>query len=108
MNDQLDSSLETGLIATVQRRLRELRERRTIEPLKELFWTDLNYTRVNRPLPYHRDWQESVRKSLHLADAHPLLLFASGGKDNDFAVISVHLESDRLLSSEERPIVMKL
>jgi hypothetical protein len=71
------------------------------EPLKKLFWSELNYERVNTQLS-RRGWTEAV--SGGLAD-DPLLL-ASGA--NDFHVIYSRLNSDKLLMGLERPVVSKL
>ena len=38
----------------------------------------------------------------------PLLLFATGGKDEDFDIVYIHLASEKLFLNQERPIVMKL
>ena len=40
-----------------------LRSLRGLAPLKELFWSELNYERVNQPLS-RRDWTEAVAKAL--------------------------------------------
>jgi type I restriction-modification system DNA methylase subunit len=72
-----------------------------IEPLKQLFWSDLNYDRVNKSLP-RRGWKDNV--SGLLAD-DPVLL-ASGA--NDFHVIYGRLASDRLLMGDERAVVSRL
>ena len=54
---------------------------RGIEPLKQLFWSELNYQRVNQPLS-RRGWTESAAKAL----ADDPVLFAGGGEDNAFHV----------------------
>ncbi len=54
-----------------------LKELRGIEPLKQLFWSELNYQRVNQPLP-RRGRTESASKAL----ADDPVLFADGGEDN--------------------------
>ncbi len=54
-----------------------LKELRGIEPLKKLFWSELNYQRVNQPLS-RRGWTESANKAL----ADDPVLFAGGGEDN--------------------------
>src|SRR5437867_8376147 len=76
---------------------------RGIEPLKRLFWSELNYQRVNQPLS-RRGWTESASKPL----ADDPVLFAGGGEDNDFHVIYARLASDRLLLGNERPVVSRL
>lgn len=72
-----------------------------IEPLKKLFWTELNYDRTNSPLP-RKGWGELASTAL----AEDPVLFATGG--NDFHVIHARLNSDKLLMSMERPVVSRL
>jgi len=76
---------------------------RGIEPLKELFWSELNYQRVNEPLS-RRGWTDSAAHAL----ADDPVLFASGGENNDFHVIYGRLASDRLMLGNERPVVSRL
>src|SRR5208283_2589496 len=76
---------------------------RGIEPLKQLFWSELNYQRVNQPLP-RRNWPESAGKAL----ADDPVLFAGGGEDNAFHVIYCRLASDALARGFERPVVTEL
>ena len=49
---------------------------RGIDPLKQLFWSELNYQRVNQPLS-RRGWSESASKVL----ADDPVLFAGGGDE---------------------------
>ena len=72
-----------------------------IEPLKKLFWTELNYDRTNSPLP-RKGWGELASTAL----AEDPVLFATGG--NDFQVIYARLNSDKLLMGMERPVVSRL
>ena len=74
-----------------------------IEPLKKLFWEELNYQRVNQPLS-RRGWTESASKAL----ADDPVLFAGGGENNDFHVIYCRLASDKLILGGERPVVSRL
>jgi hypothetical protein len=76
---------------------------RGIEPLKQLFWSELNYQRVNQPLS-RRGWTESASKAL----ADDPVLFAGGGEDNAFHVIYCRLASDALARGFERPVVTQL
>ncbi len=76
---------------------------RGIEPLKQLFWSELNYQRVNEPLS-RRGWTDSAAQAL----ADDPILFARGGENNDFHVIYGRLASDRLLLGAERPVVSRL
>jgi hypothetical protein len=60
--------------------------------LKDLFWSQLNYDRVNQELS-RRNWNDHIASEL---TDNPLLL-ASGGTNNDFRVIYSRLKGDRLL-----------
>jgi hypothetical protein len=91
------------IIGIVQKRLEELKQQHSLNPLKQLFWTDLSYNRENTPLAY-LDWPESIRQTLQ----EPPLLFATGGRDNDFNVIYIHMAHEELLLGHERPVVLKL
>jgi len=86
-----------------QQVLELLKELRGIEPLKQLFWSELNYQRVNQPLS-RRGWTESAAQAL----AEDPVLFAGGGENGDFHVIYGRLASDRLLLGAERPVVTRL
>jgi hypothetical protein len=74
-----------------------------LEPLKQLFWSELNYQRVNQPLS-RRGWPESANTAL----ADDPVLFAGGGEDNAFHVIYCRLASDGLSRGFERPVVTQL
>jgi aminoglycoside N3'-acetyltransferase len=76
---------------------------RGLNPLKQLFWTELNYQRINQPLS-RRGWSETAANAL----ADDPLLFAAGGQDNAFEIIYTRLKSDRLLLGPERPVVSTL
>ena len=52
---------------------------RGLDPLKRLFWSELNYDRVNQTLP-NREWTDAERTSL--ADA-PIIIAEHG----DFKII---------------------
>lgn len=80
-----------------------LKDLRGLDSLKELFWSELNYERVNEPLP-RRAWTDTAAKAL----AEDPVLFAGGGANNDFHVIYARLASDRLLLGQERPVVSRL
>jgi len=80
-----------------------LRDFRGLEPLKQLFWSELNYQRINRSLSRHR-WATTAAQAL----AEDPVLFASGGRDDAFHVIYAHLASDKLLLTHERPVVARL
>lgn len=78
-----------------------LQNLRGTEPLKKLFWTELNYDRVNSPLS-RKGWGEQASSAL----ADDPVLFATGGKD--FHVIHARLKADRPLMGMERPVVSRL
>ena len=80
-----------------------LQNLRGIEPLRELFWTELNYDRQNDGLS-RRGWTDTSKNAL----ADDPVLFATGGTDNAFEVIYARLNSDRLLLTAERPVISKL
>src|SRR5882724_10333191 len=80
-----------------------LKELRGLETLKQLFWSELNYQRVNQPLS-RRGWTESASEAL----ADDPVLFASGGDDEAFHVIYCRLTSDALSRGFERPVVTQL
>jgi len=83
--------------------LQLLRNLNGLEALKELFWSQLNYDRVNEPLS-HRQWPEPARQALVEAP----VLFASGGEGNAFHVVYCRLTEDRLLLGLERPVITQL
>jgi len=68
-----------------------------------LFWSDLNYDRVNQPLS-RRGWNQAAAN----APAEDPVLFAGGGPNNDFHVVYSRLPQDRLLLGQERPVVTQL
>ncbi len=72
------------MFVVVQERLKELRKPHSIESLKQLFWKDLSYDRASESLSY-RNWPDSIKETLF--ENEPLLLFATGGKDEDFDII---------------------
>jgi len=76
---------------------------RGIGSLKQLFWSELNYQRVNQPLS-RRGWTEAASKAL----ADDPVLFAGGGEGNAFHVIYCPLASDTLARGLERPVVTQL
>ena len=74
-----------------------------IEPLKELFWGELNYDRQNAPI-FRGDWNETDRA--YTADDP--LLFATAGNNSEFQLIYTRLNSERLRLTAERPIISRL
>lgn len=80
-----------------------LRGLRGLDPLKQLFWSELNYDRVNQPIS-RGDWTDKQRSAL----AEDPTLFAGAGDGCGFQVIYCRLASDRLLITPERTVVSKL
>lgn len=80
-----------------------LKNLRGLGPLKELFWSQLSYQRINQPLP-RQGWTATAAEAL----AEDPLLFAAGGEDNDFRVIYARLASEKLPFGLERPVVSRL
>jgi len=76
---------------------------RNIEPLKQLFWSELNYNRFNQRIP-RRGWNKAADEAL----AEDPLLFAAGGKANNFHIIYARLNSEKLLLIKERSVVLQL
>jgi hypothetical protein len=76
---------------------------RGLKPLKDLFWSELNYERVNEPLS-RRNWPAAASEVL----AEDPLLFAAGGSDGEFHVVYVRLASNQLLIGDERPVIAQL
>jgi hypothetical protein len=83
--------------------LDSLRNLKSIDTLKKLFWSQLNYERINQPLS-RRKLTEAVANELI---EEPLLL-ASGGNNNAFHVIYSRLKSEELSRQGERKIVNHL
>ena len=74
-----------------------------IEPLRQLFCTELNYTYENASLS-RENWTETDKSNT----ADNPLLFATGGVHSDFHLIYTRLSSERLLLTAERPIISRL
>jgi len=74
-----------------------------LKPLKDLFWTELNYDRVNDPLS-RATWPEHARDAL----TDDPILFASGGAGDEFHVIYARLTSDALSLGAERDVITQL
>ncbi|MDE0506704.1 MAG: class I SAM-dependent DNA methyltransferase, partial [Candidatus Poribacteria bacterium] len=90
-------------LSAQQRIINLLQNFRGTDPLKELFWSELNYDRQNAPIP-RIDWNQ--RNISNTADDP--LLFATGGENSDFHLIYTRLDSERLLLTAERPIISRL
>ena len=74
-----------------------------IDPLKELFWSHLNYDRVNKPIG-RGAWTDAAKEAL--ADDPTLL--AAGGEKSDFHVVYSRLAKDKLSLSDERIVTARL
>lgn len=74
-----------------------------LEPLKELFWSQLNYRRINSSIS-RRTWPDTVAEAL----ATDPVLLASAGPDKDFRIIYAQLDADKLQLGAERPVVSRL
>ena len=80
-----------------------LQDFKGMEPLKTLFWSELNYERINQPLS-RNNWNQSAAAALSVDP----ILFAAGGQNNDFHIIYCRLPEDKLLLGQERPVVNQL
>jgi len=80
-----------------------LGEFRGLEPLKKLFWSELNYDYINQPLS-RRGWNQAAASAL----AEDPVLFAGGGDKSGFHVVYCRLPDDRLLLGKERQVVNAL
>jgi hypothetical protein len=92
------SSLQTQRQQSVLDLLQTLKG---LEPLKKLFWTELNYDKANSPIS-RKGWGEQTSGAL----VDDPILLARGG--NDFHVIHARLKSEKLLMGMERPVVSRL
>ncbi len=94
-----------------QARVQQLLERLgsgSPDALKELFWSELGYDRVQRTLPM-RGWTEAQRQPL----AEDPILFAEAARDPNsggpgFQIIYCRLASDHLRLTPERTVVSRL
>ncbi|HKZ41152.1 MAG TPA: hypothetical protein VJ044_09330, partial [Candidatus Hodarchaeales archaeon] len=66
-----------------------LKDLKGLDPLKELFWSELNYERVKQALS-RRGWTDTASKAL----ADDPVLFAAGGQDEGFHVIYARILDD--------------
>ncbi|OUL23385.1 type I restriction endonuclease subunit M [Nostoc sp. T09] len=74
-----------------------------IDTLKKIFWSQLNYERVNQSLS-RRQLTDAVANEV---EGDPLLL-ASGGSSNAFHIIYTRLKSEELSRQAERSVVNHL
>ncbi len=80
-----------------------LRDLSGTDPLKELFWSQLNYQRINEPIS-RRGWPALVSEAL----TESPVLFAAGGQDDAFQVIYCRLASEKLRRGLQRPVISRL
>jgi len=80
-----------------------LQNLKSLDALKRLFWSQLNYERVNQELS-RRQLTDVVANEV---EGDPLLL-ASGGANNAFHVIYTRLKSEELSRQGERSVVNHL
>jgi hypothetical protein len=74
-----------------------------LDALKELFWNELNYERINEPIS-RRGWNEAASKAL----ADDPVVFAGGGENDDFKIILARLDSDPVRLGLQRPVIHRL
>jgi hypothetical protein len=74
-----------------------------LDPLKKLFWDQLNYERVNQSIS-RKGWTETASKSL----TDDPLVFAGGGENDDFKIIVARLDSERVRLGMQRPVINRL
>lgn len=89
------------VVANVQELLKTLSQQHTIDPLKKLFWSELNYDRADETLS-RSNWPESTAR---LLTENPVLLATGYG---DFPIIYSRLASDQLSTGSERLVVTQL
>ena len=80
-----------------------LQNLKSLDTLKSLFWSQLNYERVNQSLS-RRKLTDAMKNEV---EGDPLLL-ASGGANNAFHIIYTRLKSEELSRQRERSIVNHL
>ncbi len=78
-----------------------LKDFRGIEPLRQLFWIELNYERDNTPI------LNLPEGAANLVAEVPIC-FATAGKNKDFSIIHVKLETEKLRKTDERQIITHL
>jgi methylase of polypeptide subunit release factors len=76
---------------------------RGLESLKDLFWSQLNYDRVNQTIA-RSGWPKAASEAL----ADQPLVFAEAGDSGQFKVLYARLASDRLRLTDERAVVNRL
>lgn len=71
-----------------------LKDLKGLDPLKQLFWSELNYERINQSLS-RRGWTDTAAQAL----ADDPVLFASGGQQDLFHVTIPVLRQMNLVSA---------
>jgi hypothetical protein len=89
--------------ADQQQVLEILQELNGLDSLKELFWGQLNYERVNQPIS-RNGWSEPATKAL----ADDPLVFAGGGEGENFKIVVARLTSDHVPLGPQRPVIARL
>lgn len=84
--------------------LRQMQRTFGMEPLKRLFWTELNYDRVNEQLS-RRNWPELAHEALA---EDPIVLAEHRNSDDRFEIVYCRLEAENLLLTKERPVITQL
>ena len=86
--------------ANTERILNLLQNLRGIEPLRELFWVELNYHRIDEPI---EDIPETITDCLAEAPRR----FATG-PDNDFHILYARLNTETPRKTDERRLIAHL
>lgn len=88
------------IAARISSTLGQLTTNHSIEPLKQLFCSDLNYHHENAWLP--RSWVDA--SNTHIVEDPLLLATGEGG----FSIIYTRLKADQLIRDHERQVVRQL
>ena len=84
-----------------ERILTLLQNLRGTEPLRQLFWVELNYHRIDAPI-------EDIPESLADCLAEAPRRFAAAGRDNDFHIIYARLNTKAPRKTDERRLIAHL
>ena len=84
-----------------ERILTLLQNLRGTEPLRQLFWVELNYHRIDAPI-------EDIPESLADCLAEAPRRFAAGGRDNDFHILYARLNTEAPRKTDERRLIAHL
>ena len=86
---------------STERILTLLQNLRGIEPLRQLFWVELNYHRIDEPI-------ENIPETIAACLAEAPRRFAAGGRDKDFHIIYARLNTDTPRKTDERRLIAHL